>query len=497
MRCSRPAARQDALVRCVGKSLFEPTIDSMPIKTSSDELNSFVQQLDAAVLSSVLIDLAEEHAAVRDRLVRLQLASQPKALASVFRKKLAAWKRSTKYIDWSQVNEFGRELGAWLEQVEREVMPLDANEALALAEAFIESDGHFFNHADDSGAVIGEAVRTACVLWLKAASRCESPASGWPNRIAALFSADQFGAREDLLGRADLLLNEAALRGLVTTFEAQLHDALVQSLASPEQLNWPASRASAALTLLSEALRDPDVLVRKMLKQSPSPNPMQKSTLASAFLKHDQPEGALAWLEGSWAHMESSRQHLRAQALTALGRTQEAAVDRQNIFETSLSVSALHAWLDLLSPREQAPALERARELATSHADPTLAALLFMDIGDDAAAEAALVRDPSAIKGGDYGTLVPLANALERKELRTGATVVYRALMVAILDRAYAPAYHHAASYWAKLAVLAPHFGGLTHVESPGEFEASIRAKHKRKSSFWTHVNGARRVDYD
>jgi hypothetical protein len=104
--------------------------------------------------------------------------------------------------------------------------------------------------------------------------------------------------------------------------------------------------------LLSEALRDPHVLVRTMLKQSPSPNPMQKSRLAEAFLKHRQPEGALAWLQGSWAHMESSRQHLRAQALTALGRTEEAAVDRQHIFEASLRVSALHAWLDLLPPRE-------------------------------------------------------------------------------------------------------------------------------------------------
>jgi hypothetical protein len=94
-------------------------------------------------------------------------------------------------------------------------MPLDPNEALALAEAFIESDGHFFNHADDSGAVIGEAVRTACVLWLKAASRCESPASVWAQRIVALFAADQFGAREELLRRADLLLNKTALRGLV------------------------------------------------------------------------------------------------------------------------------------------------------------------------------------------------------------------------------------------------------------------------------------------
>jgi hypothetical protein len=125
-----------------------------------------------------------------------------------------------------------------------------------------------------------------------------------------------------------------------------------------------------------------------------------------------------------------------------------------------------------------------------------LAALLFMDIGDDAAAEAALVRDPSAIKGGDYGTLLPLANALERKELWTGATLIYRALMVAILDRAYAPAYHHAASYWAKLAALAPDFGGPTHVESPGQFDAKIRVQHKRKSSFWAHLNGTSRVGH-
>jgi hypothetical protein len=470
----------------------------MPSKTSPDNLTSFIQQLDAGVLSSVLIELAEDHIAVRERLVRLQLSSQPKALATVFRKKLAAWMRSTNYIGWSQVNEFGGELHAWLEQVEQEVMPLDPAEALALAEAFIESDEHFFNHADDSGAVIGHAVRAACVLWLKAASRCESPASVWPNRIATLFAADQFGAREDLLRRVDLLLGEEALRGLVSIFEGQLNDALAQAPVSREDFNWPASKASAALSLLSEALHDPDVVVRAMLKQSPSPNPMQKSTLAQAYLKHGQPKGALVWLEGSWAHMESSRRDLHAQALTALGRTAEAAVDRQQLFEASLSVWALHAWLDLLPSLEQAPAIERARALAASHADPVVAALLFLDIGDDAAAEAALVRAPTAVQGRDYGTLVPLAKTLEDKKLWAGATVVYRALMVAILDRAYAPAYHHAASYWARLAVLAvlaAHCVGPSPLEMPEVFDARIRTQHKRKSSFWAHVSGTKRID--
>jgi hypothetical protein len=469
----------------------------MASKTSPDNLASFIRQLDAGTLSSVLIELAADHAAVHERLVRLQLSNEPKALATVFRKKLVAWKRSTKYVDYSQAGEFGRELHAWLEQVELELMPQDPAETLALAEAFIQGDEVFFNRADDSSGVIGDAIRAACVLWLKAASRCESPAGAWPDRITTLVAADQYGAREELLRRSDLLLSEEALRELVASCEAQLDDALEHPPAAPKRVNWPASRASSALSLLSEALRDPDVLVRAMLRHSPSPNPMQKATLAEAFLKYGRPEGALAWLESSWAHHESTRLHLHAQALAALGRTGEAALDRQRIFEASLAVWDLHAWLELLPPHEQAPAIDHARALAGAHANPIVVALLLMDIGDDSAAEVALVRDPGAIQGRDYGTLVPLAEALERKRLWTGATAVYRALLVAILDRAYAPAYHHAARYWARLAALAPNFTGPRHLESPELFEAGIRAQHKRKSSFWAHVSGARRADDD
>jgi hypothetical protein len=298
-----------------------------------------------------------------------------------------------------------------------------------------------------------------------------------------------------LLRRADLLLSEEALRGLVSSCEAQLDKALEHAPAERDRMNWPASRASAALSLLSEALRDPDVLVRAMLRRSPLPNPMQKSTLAEAFLKYGQPEGALVWLEGAWAPMERNRRDLLARALVMLGRTGEAAVERERLFEGSLAVSDFHAWLNLLPPLEQGPAIERARELAATNANPMMVALLLMDIGDDLAAEAALVGDPAAIQGRDYGTRLPLADALERKGLWTGATVVYRALLAGVLDRAYAPAYHHAARYWSRLAALAPNLTGPSHLESPGVFEARVRVQHKRKSSFWAHVSGARLAD--
>ena len=97
----------------------------MPRKTPADALASFIRLQDADTLASVLIELATNHPAVNDRLVRLQLSNQPKALAQGFRKALTAWKRSTKYLGYSQAGEFGRDLETWLGQIERELMPQD------------------------------------------------------------------------------------------------------------------------------------------------------------------------------------------------------------------------------------------------------------------------------------------------------------------------------------------------------------------------------------
>lgn len=65
--------------------------------------------------------------------------------------------------------------------------------------AFVQADEVLFNRVDDSSGVIGDAMRAGCLLWLRAASRCESPAGAWPDRIGALVAADQYGARETLL----------------------------------------------------------------------------------------------------------------------------------------------------------------------------------------------------------------------------------------------------------------------------------------------------------
>ncbi|MBY0440506.1 MAG: hypothetical protein K2W80_20165 [Burkholderiales bacterium] len=219
----------------------------------ADELEFFLKRLDPSTLVSVLVELANEHEVVQARLNRLQLADQPDKLAASFRRTLTAWRRSTRCVPYGEAGEFGRTLEAWLAQVGRELLPPAPTAALVLFEAFIEADATFFERADDSGGSIGDAVRAACRYWLNAAARCPRPANGWTDRLVRLFSADKYGGRDELLRRADLLLDGTALRALVTVFEARLARTLTAPRAN-HQLPHEVFHESAALSLLAGCL---------------------------------------------------------------------------------------------------------------------------------------------------------------------------------------------------------------------------------------------------
>lgn len=290
----------------------------------------FLARQPKEALVAVLVELARDHEAVQARLARMQLADQPDKLAAAFRKTLAAWKRSSKFYRYREAGEFGRDLEDWLDQVERELSPKAPAAALTLFQAFIEADASWFERADDSGGVIGDAVRSACRCWLRAAARCEAAPDEWPDRLLALYLADQYGARDELLGHAGLLLDEAAQRGLVATLDAQLSAAL-EACPAPEKPPYEVFRISGALSLLSESLRDPDVNVRATLRLSADPNPVQRQAFARAYLQADRPADALVWLQDSWGHLEDSRLGLLAEAQEKLGRFEESVPIRRGL----------------------------------------------------------------------------------------------------------------------------------------------------------------------
>lgn len=167
-----------------------------------EDLPTFLQRQDVSTLVAVLLELAQDQEAVKARLTRLQLADWPDKLLAEFRKTLNGWRRSKRFVAGGEAREFGRALEAWLEQIARELMPKAPPAALELFQAFIEADAVFFERADDSDGAVGDAVRSACRYWLEAASRCETPPNELSDRVTGLFTADAYGAREELLRRA-------------------------------------------------------------------------------------------------------------------------------------------------------------------------------------------------------------------------------------------------------------------------------------------------------
>ena len=450
--------------------------------TRKEDLGAFVRRQSADTLASLLLELAVDHIEVQQRLERLQLADNPGRLAVNFRKTLTAWRRQTRFLDYRASIEWASDVEAWLSQIERELLPRDPMAAVALAEAVIECDESVFNRADDSSGRIGDAMRAACRLWLEAAARCESPADAWPVRLRRLAEADRYGARDALWLQADLLLSQAQLREMVSAFEREL-DAAAGSPAAGEH-----RPAFGALTLLSHALRDPDIHVRSTLRRSPRPNSVQKQDFVLHYLDVGRPADALPWLEDPADWHPHTRLRLLAEALKRLGQNDRSGPIQRQVFEQTLSVDDFRSWLGHLEPAAQPVAFSRARELALDHEDPVTAARLLVDIGCFAEAEQVLVAEPARITGQDYSWLVPLAKTLEAQQCWRGATAVLRALLDAILAKAYSPAYGHAARYWHQLQAIADQSPDWSPLQPHDAYIAAIRQKHARKTAFWAQV---------
>lgn len=449
-----------------------------------EDIGTFIRRQNADTLSALLLELASEHPEVQQRLERLQLADQPDRLAASIRKTLTAWRRQTRFLDYRASIEWAAEAEAWLSQIERELLPRDPMGAVTLAEAFIECDESIFNRADDSSGRIGDAMRSGCRLWLQAAARCESPADAWPARLRRLAEADKFGAREALWLQADLLLSQVQLRDLVAALERELDAAA--AVGSPIAGEY--RPALGALTLLSHALRDPDIHVRATLRRSPKPNSVQKQDFVLQYLDVGRPTDALPWLEDPTDWHPHTRLRLMAEVLKRLGQMERSGPIQQQVFEQTLSVDDFRTWLGHLAPAAQPVAFSRARELALDHDDPVTAARLLVEISCFAEAEQVLVAEPARITGQDYSWLVPLAKTLEAQQCWLGATAVVRALLDAILAKAYSPAYGHAARYWHQLHAIADHTPDWAPLQPHAEYIAALRQKHARKTAFWAQV---------
>jgi hypothetical protein len=90
------------------------------------------------------------------------------------------------------------------------------------------------------------------------------------------------------------------------------------------------------------------------------------------------------------------------------------------------------------------------------------------------------------INGDDYPRLISLAETMESENRNLAATLIYRSLLISILERGYTKAYRHGVLYLKKLDKLAILITQWLKFDNHVSFKDQIYCSHGRKYSFWS-----------
>ena len=171
--------------------------------------------------------------------------------------------------------------------------------------------------------------------------------------------------------------------------------------------------------------------------------------------------------------------------IDALGRKADVQTLRWEAFARWLSATHLRAYLRGLPDFDDVEAEDRAVAHALAHPDRALA-LTFLVGWPNLEAANRLVRDHGGeLDGRDYRRLRPVAEA-SAERYPAAATLLHRALVEDVLQRASSRQYEYAARDSRSCEGLAPFLPNEAGLETHEAFMARLRREHPRKSGFWS-----------
>jgi hypothetical protein len=350
-------------------------------------------------------------------------------------------------------------------------------------------DAVIFNRADDSDGLIGDELRAACVLWLEAAAAVRSPQTGpaadWGATLYDLYQANDYGVREPLLGESHRLLHENELRVLAARFERDACAVLERAKEGTRAFH-DVFAPSSAMGLIARALRDPVLHERSIRIYSPEPNELQAIEIASHYVECGDAAGALRWLGHAFArNNECHRLDLLDRAYELMGDRVRQIEIRREQYRRAPGIHTYRALEELLPATEHSALRTRACLDAKSNPHVATAAEVLFALQEPCLAEQLIVDRASELDGRNYVLLTFLVETARANGRWLAATMIWRALLDAILTRGYSKAYGHAARYLRELRGTASQIEDFHGHPTHADYERSLRIVHGRKASFW------------
>jgi len=448
---------------------------------AKDKHESLVK-LGAETLATALLELSN-YSDDADAVVERLLAS-PKENAKSFKKRLSSIKRRRHFISRGESGAYARDLAGMIKALKNsESDPKTGVESVA---AFFEADAQVFSQCDDSNGSVGDVFRIdAAELFVSFASRCED--KEWLlDLVITLNQDDNYGVRDVLFQRMSQFLPGTLIRQAVDR---------LWMLAKSQADKYESRHWLFAIEELSKQLKDPQLLA--MAKCADSDGELSVASIIDIARLHTDRgdfDNALTWIE----RVPLDKYFMAHDRDSLLITIYQGQNDQKKLIETVWRVFRRERSIDSLEQLLQAVGQENRSSIVEEQAKAILEAAEF-DSGDAGflietgcidAAETYIITHARKLNGDFYSSLLELAKGMLKHDRLVAASVLYRALLDSILARAKSIYYHHGVSYLKKLDSLALKIREWKEVEPHNLYLASLREKHKLKSSFWSQYSG-------
>lgn len=212
--------------------------------------------------------------------------------------------------------------------------------------------------------------------------------------------------------------------------------------------------------------------------------------IARVYLERGNVEAAHSWLK-KYPEGETFQAYERDQLLLEIFQKQGDSEKLTDLlyqkFRSYHSTDTLQALLDIIGndKRDEVIDGEIMQILETDRLKESDAEFLI-EIGRVDEAEAYLLKRANQLNGYHYGSLLSLAEAMESEKRHLVAGLIYRSLLISILERGYTKAYPHGVRYLKKLDKLAATISDWKKFNHHEAFKEQIIQTHGRKRSFWS-----------
>lgn len=441
-----------------------------------DNRKQKLMDLGLETLVDTLLELAGHISQVDDR-INMLIANEQENLER-FRRKLAALKNSTQFIDSRMTYSFAKVLERMLADIEERIT--DPCNGLELIAQFIETDEFVLETCDDSYGTVAEVyLQAAKDLFFQYASSCQDK-----EKVTTLFlrvsEKDAYGARSSLMENLTEFLGDPVLALILDKLQV-----LVENEKEEKKLRSYARMIASIRNQQEEANLFAAALQGKQV-ELPVPRML---ALARVFCKKQDAKSALAWVKRIPANDSSNRYEIEE----ILKKIYAMQGDRESLiallyknFKSYRTIDALEELLLVMGQENREEVL--ANELASICQNPSFKdhdAQFLSDVGMLDELETYVLDRTQTLDGGNYYTLPRIAQKLGESGCYLAATLLYRSLLDSMMERAYAKSYHHGVDYLNAMDAFAPLVKDWKTFPTHNTYKMHLLLDHKRKRSFW------------